>query len=67
MMPHYLKSHAITHLLIKEPLPPGAILPDAFHLLIDDDLLDLIVRETNSNAVRVGVADNVKRNSQINN
>lgn len=92
MMPRHLKIHAITHLLIKEPLPPGALtqiqwklstLPRndnswcrlqqiltmryAFRLVIDDDLLNLIVRETNANAVRVGAADNVKRNLRINN
>ncbi|CAH2090624.1 unnamed protein product [Euphydryas editha] len=48
-------------------VPPPSDPYDAFRLLIDDDLLDLIVRETNAKAVRVGVADNVKRNSRINN
>ncbi|CAB3241851.1 unnamed protein product [Arctia plantaginis] len=48
-------------------VPPPTDPYDAFRLFIDDDLLDLIVRETNANAVRVGAADNVKRNSRINN
>lgn len=48
-------------------VPPPTDPYEAFRLLIDDDLLDLIVRETNANALRVGSAENVRRNSRIKN
>ncbi|CAG5001482.1 unnamed protein product [Parnassius apollo] len=35
-------------------VPPPTDPYEAFRLLIDDELLDLIVRETNANAIRVG-------------
>ncbi|CAG4980487.1 unnamed protein product [Parnassius apollo] len=46
-------------------VPPPTDPYEAFRLLIDDELLDLIVRETNANAIRVGNAQNVKQNSRI--
>lgn len=46
-------------------VPPPSNPYEAFRLLIDDELLDLIVRETNANALRLGTADNVKPKSQI--
>ncbi|XP_014361145.2 piggyBac transposable element-derived protein 4 [Papilio machaon] len=48
-------------------VPPPTDPYEAFRLLIDDELLDLIVRETNANALRVGSAENVKRKSRIKN
>lgn len=48
-------------------VPPPTDPYEAFRLLIDNDLLDLIVRETNANALRVGTAENVKQNSRIKN
>ncbi|CAG4970739.1 unnamed protein product [Parnassius apollo] len=38
---------------------------EAFRLLLDDNILDLIVRETNANAIRVLKAPGVKQHSRI--
>ncbi|XP_013140775.1 PREDICTED: piggyBac transposable element-derived protein 4-like [Papilio polytes] len=48
-------------------VPPPSDPYEAFRLLIDDDLLDIIVRETNANALRTSAEDNVKTNSRIKN
>ncbi|XP_052738468.1 piggyBac transposable element-derived protein 4-like [Bicyclus anynana] len=62
--PSSMKSLEFTkeqELLVPPPTDPY----EAFRLMIDDELLDLIVRETNANAIRVGNAQNVKQNSRI--
>ncbi|CAH4036920.1 unnamed protein product [Pieris brassicae] len=46
-------------------VPPPSDPYDAFRLLIDDDLLDLIVRETNGNANMEMVQTTSKRGSVV--
>ncbi|XP_068623829.1 piggyBac transposable element-derived protein 4-like [Battus philenor] len=65
-MPHSMK---VIDFIKKQELlvPPPSDPYQAFRLLIDDDLLDLIVRETNTNALRVVSEENVKQKSRIKN
>ncbi|XP_062526946.1 uncharacterized protein LOC101741752 isoform X5 [Bombyx mori] len=46
-------------------VPPPTDPYEAFRLIIDNELLDLIVRETNLNAARVASSENVKQTSRI--
>ncbi|CAG5032513.1 unnamed protein product [Parnassius apollo] len=48
-------------LLVPAPSDPF----EAFRLLLDDNILDLLVRETNANAIRVLKAPGVKQHSRI--
>ncbi|CAB3232321.1 unnamed protein product [Arctia plantaginis] len=46
-------------------VPPPSDPFEAFRLLLDDNILDLIVRETNANAIRLLKAPGVKQYSRI--